>query len=105
MIYGFGRLKVHSKITLITKKEQNSYRHYAHIGTGNYNEQTSRQYTDLGILTSDPKICADAVRLFDGTENGVLHDDYRALLVSPTTLKKMLLKKIKYGTKFGGTWR
>ena len=96
VIYGFGRLKVHSKITLITKKEQNSYRHYAHIGTGNYNEQTSRQYTDLGILTSDPKICADAVRLFDGLENGVLHDDYRALLVSPTTLKKTLLKKIKH---------
>lgn len=68
---------------------------------GNYNEQTSKQYTDLGILTSNNEICDDVEKLFYGIEQGILYDDYKRLLVSPTCLKQRILEEIKRETERG----
>ena len=103
--YGFGNLKVHSKVTLITKKYGDYTERFVHIATGNYNEQTSKQYTDLGILTKDNEICDDVEKLFYGIEQGVLFDDYKRLLVSPTCLKQSILNEIKRESERGENGR
>ena len=97
--YGFGNLKVHSKVTLVTKKSGETVKKYAHIATGNYNEQTSKLYTDLGILTCNSSICDDITKLFEGIEQGKLYDDYEKLLVSPTCLKQRIIEEIKLETE------
>lgn len=99
--YGFGNLKVHSKVTLVTRKREDKCERFVHIATGNYNEQTSKQYTDLGILTSNNEICDDVEKLFYGIEQGILYDDYKRLLVSPTCLKQRILEEIKRETERG----
>ena len=96
VIYGMNGLKVHSKVTLITRKRGEAIRQYAHIGTGNYNEQTAKLYTDLSILTADPVLTADAHELFRSLMSGVPSSDYRALLVAPTTLKPRILAEIAH---------
>jgi len=94
VIYGMAGLKVHSKVTLVTQRANDTIRQYAHIGTGNYNEQTAKLYTDLSILTADPALTADAEKLFQSLSTGILSYDYRALLVAPTTLKRRILDEI-----------
>lgn len=64
IIYGLDALKVHSKLLLITRKQGSNIRYYTQIGTGNYNEKTSRLYTDLTLMTSDKDIGADASTVF-----------------------------------------
>ena len=58
-------LKTHSKVALVVRQEGEELRRYVHIATGNYNPTTSRIYTDVGLLTSDPEIGADATDLFN----------------------------------------
>ena len=96
VIYGIDSLKVHSKITLITRKIGGDIEHIAHIASGNYNEKTALLYTDLGIMTSDEKICADAVNFFNNMTLGMpFADDYDLLLVSPSTLKPRVIREIR----------
>ena len=95
VIYGMNGLKVHSKVTLVTLKDEDGIKRYAHIGTGNYNEQTAKLYTDLGILTADKILTADADELFRSLINGIPSDSYKSLLVSPTTLKPRILAEIE----------
>ena len=65
VIYGLVGLKTHSKIILIVRKEENGIRRYVHMGTGNYNESTAKLYTDIGIITSNGQIGADASAFFN----------------------------------------
>lgn len=99
VIYGMPGLKVHSKVTLVTRKCENGFEQFAHIGTGNYNEQTAKLYTDIGILTADPTICADVDALFRNLSTGVTNDEYEKLLVSPTCLKPRILAEIAAETE------
>lgn len=95
IIYGVEDLKVHSKIMLITRKaEDGSLHHITHIGTGNYNEKTARQYVDLGLLTANPEIGSDAVKFFQELAIGNISGEYKHLLVSPANLKETLMKLI-----------
>ncbi len=94
IVYGMNGMKVHSKVTLVTKKITGKTVQYAHIATGNYNESTAKLYTDVGILTSNPSICRDAQKLFEGLADGTTFDDYETLLVSPTCLKERLISEI-----------
>ncbi len=95
VLYGVDDYKVHAKILLITRKCGGEIRTITHIGTGNYNEKTARQYTDLGLLTADPVIGADAVTLFQSLSLSKLDASYRALLPAPTRLKAALLELIR----------
>ncbi|MBR2727946.1 MAG: polyphosphate kinase 1 [Solobacterium sp.] len=90
--YGFEYYKVHAKICLITRRKANALEHVALISTGNFNESTARQYTDLAVLTADPVIVSDAVKFFDNMLKGVLDGRYRNLLVAPADLKPGILQ-------------
>ncbi len=65
VIYGRVDLKTHCKMLLVVREEQGTLQKYAHLSTGNYNEKTARQYTDIGLLTADPMICGDLSVLFN----------------------------------------
>ncbi len=64
MIYGFSDYKIHSKVCLITLKGKSGIQYVTQIGTGNYNEKTSEQYTDLSLITADQGIGLDAAEFF-----------------------------------------
>jgi polyphosphate kinase len=98
VVYGVGNYKVHSKITLIILKDGENISYITHLGTGNYNEGTSRLYTDLNIITADPEIGTDAVDFFRNLSMGDINFNCSKLLVSPQTLKSGLMQKIKEQT-------
>ena len=101
VIYGVEGIKIHSKITLITRRTDDGITHTVHLGTGNYNEKTAKVYTDLGIITSDTGICADAVTFFQNVTLGSGEDDYRHLLIAPGGLKRRFLDLISQETDKG----
>lgn len=76
VLYGFEDYKVHSKICLITLRERGALRHVTQIGTGNYNEKTAKQYTDVSLVTADPSIGADAAAFFSNMALGNLEGSY-----------------------------
>ena len=91
IIYGMENYKVHSKIISIVLKDGEEIRYITHLGTGNYNESTSKQYTDLNIITSDTQIGEDAVAFFHNIAICNTEFAYKRLLVAPETLKPGLL--------------
>ncbi len=94
IIYGFEDYKVHSKICLITREERGEVRHITQVGTGNYNEKTATQYTDVSLVTSDDSIGADAAAFFTNMALGNLEGEYNRLLVAPHTLKRSIIELI-----------
>ncbi len=94
--YGVVGLKTHSKVIYVVRQDYNGLRRYAHIGTGNYHAGTARLYTDLGLLTCDPKIGADLTELFNYLTTGLVPKrNFQSLLPAPKVLKNSLLKKIE----------
>jgi len=65
VVYGLVGLKTHAKLSLVVRREGERIRRYVHIGTGNYNSVTARLYTDLGLMTCDEQIGADATDVFN----------------------------------------
>ncbi|MGE4547969.1 MAG: polyphosphate kinase 1 [Intestinibacillus sp.] len=92
--YGIEGFKVHSKICLITRQTGGGIQYITQIGTGNYNEKTAKQYTDLSLMTADPGIGADAAAFFKNMLIGNLEGEYSRLLVAPVGLKKGILSLI-----------
>jgi len=93
--YGVVGLKTHSKVVLIVRRDYNGLRRYVHIGTGNYNADTARIYSDLGLLTCDEQIGHDATELFNYLTTGYTPNRrYHKLLPAPKLLKKGLLARI-----------
>lgn len=92
--YGLVGLKTHCKLTLLVRRERDGLRRYAHLGTGNYNAQTAGVYTDFGLLTSDPDICADIADLFNVLTGHAERRTYRKLLVAPANLRQRLIELI-----------
>lgn len=93
--YGVVGLKTHCKVVLVVRQDYDGLRRYVHVGTGNYHPVTSRVYSDLGLLTTDADIGADATELFNYLTTGFTPKrDYRKLLVAPKLLKKGLLSRI-----------
>lgn len=91
IIYGFEDYKVHSKICLITRRERGAVRHITQVGTGNYNEKTAKQYTDVSLITADERIGQDAGAFFNNMALGNLSGRYSRLFVAPTSLKNNIL--------------
>lgn len=91
IIYGFEDYKVHSKICLITRRERGAVRHMTQVGTGNYNEKTAKQYTDMSLITADERIGQDAGAFFNNMALGNLSGRYNRLFVAPTSLKNNIL--------------
>lgn len=95
VVYGVVGLKTHTKTTLVVRREGNTIRSYAHIGTGNYHVKTARLYTDLGLLTCDPEITADVVELFHFLTGKSLKSDYNKLLIAPVNIRPRFLELIE----------
>ena len=95
VVYGVLGLKTHAKLSLVVRDEGDRLMRYCHIGTGNYNPKTARQYEDLGILTADPELCDDLSRLFNQLSGMAPQTDFRRLLVAPRTLRPGLIERIK----------
>ncbi len=83
VIFGIPGLKVHSKLILIGRQEGSTLRHYAHIGTGNFNEKTATIYTDFSLLTYNQEIGSDVANVFDFIQYTYHRHRFRHLLVSP----------------------
>lgn len=93
--YGLLGLKTHSKVTLVVRREEGELRTYVHISTGNYNTTTSKVYTDLGLLTADEEIGADATELFNFLTGFSRQKKYRQLLISPVNTRDRMAALIK----------
>jgi polyphosphate kinase len=92
VVYGLVGLKTHCKCCLIVRRDMDGMRHYAHIGTGNYNPKTARLYTDLSFMTANPAITQDVAALFN-TLTGFSRDPkFNKLLVAPFNLQQTLCK-------------
>jgi polyphosphate kinase len=92
--YGFPEMKTHCKLCLVVRKESGGMRSYTHIGTGNYNPATARQYTDLGLFTSDSEITQDVAELFNHLTGFSKAGPFRKLLVAPHNLREGILDRI-----------
>lgn len=94
VIYGPHNMKVHSKLLLITRRTAEGLQHFVQIGTGNYNEKTSRIYTDLSLMTANPDIAQDARHVFDALSTDSLVEETKALLVAPLCLRSRILEML-----------
>ncbi len=90
VVYGLVGLKTHAKVTLVVRKEGGGLRRYLHLSTGNYNAVTAGIYTDIGLLTCDEELGADATDLFNTLTGYSTQTYYRSLLVAPVTMRDRL---------------
>lgn len=86
VVYGIIGLKTHAKTALVVRQEADGLRSYAHFGTGNYNVQTARLYTDLGLLTAREELTQELVEFFHYLTGRSLKGDYKYLLVAPVNM-------------------
>jgi polyphosphate kinase len=90
VVYGLVNLKTHCKLCLVVRKEPTGIKRYAHVGTGNYNRQTSQVYTDLGLFTADPAIIDDISEVFNYLTGYSHKRAYDHLLVAPVSLRTQI---------------
>jgi polyphosphate kinase len=95
VVYGIPALKTHCKCVLVVRREGDGVRHYAHIGTGNYNPKTARLYTDLGLFTCDPEIGSDIAEMFNYLTGYARPRRHRKVLVAPFNLQQEILSEIE----------
>ena len=94
IVYGLVGLKTHCKLMLVVRREEDGIRRYAHIGTGNYNHTTARQYTDLGLFTADPEVTTEVASVFNLLTSLSSRERWNHLLVAPFGLRTGLLDRI-----------
>ncbi len=100
VFHGIVGLKTHCKLALLVRRDPDGeIRRYAHLGTGNYNPNTARFYTDISLLTSDPAITAGAHSVFNYLTAHSESDDYAPLLVAPLTLAESFIRLIARETE------
>jgi polyphosphate kinase len=99
VIYGLDGLKVHSKLLLITRVHGGQVEYITQVGTGNYNEDTVRLYTDYALMTADPEIGAEAAQVFNALSMGEVVEDSRRLMVAPACLRPKVLALIDRETE------
>lgn len=95
VVHGLPGLKVHSKVALVVRREGEAIRRYLHLATGNYNPTTAHLYTDMGLLTCDSEIGADATALFNYLTGYSGKIEFNKLLVAPVNLRERLSELIR----------
>jgi len=95
VVYGIASLKTHSKVTLVVRREKDKLCRYVHIASGNYNPTTSKVYTDVGLLTHNEEIGADATSLFNFLTGYSQQSKYHRLLVAPLNLREKFIQLIR----------
>nr|WP_229252786.1 polyphosphate kinase 1 [Dyadobacter sp. CECT 9275] len=94
VIYGIGLLKTHTKLLLIVRNEGNKVLRYAHLSSGNYNEDTSRLYTDTGLLTTNEAYTHDISEFFNVITGHSIPTEYQNLITAPRYMRAKLLELI-----------
>jgi polyphosphate kinase len=101
--YGIAGLKIHCKLTMVVKEEQEGLRRYVHIGTGNYHPKTAQLYEDFGLFTCDEAIAADVTDLFNMLTGYARTQTYRRLMVAPTHMRRemerLILREMDHARK------
>lgn len=108
VVYGFIGLKTHCKVALVVRREDDGIRRYVHMGTGNYNPQTARVYTDLGFFTCNTDFADDASALFNYLTGYCELPQWRKLVVAPSRMQSFMIERIEQETanqKAGKTGR
>ncbi len=100
VMYGYEDFKIHAKAMLITMKIKGTPRYIFHVATGNYNEQTARQYTDANLFSSNEALAKDMVKFFQGISLSALQFESEHLLIAPDSLKSTFLKLIRDEVEF-----
>jgi polyphosphate kinase len=95
IVYGLVGLKTHCKLMLVVRRDEDGIRRYAHIGTGNYNPATARQYTDFGLFTADPEVTSEVASVFNLLTSLSTRERWNHLLVAPFNLRSGLLERIR----------
>jgi polyphosphate kinase len=95
VVYGLVGLKTHAKVAMVVRDEPDGIRRYTHLGTGNYNPKTARQYEDLGLLTADEAIGDDVANLFNNLSGFSRQATYERLLVAPQSVRSGLVERIR----------
>lgn len=95
VIYGISNLKTHTKLMLIVKKDDNKVTRYVHLGTGNYNEDTARLYTDIGLLTTNEVLANDVSEFFNVITGHSMPTTYQNLLTAPRDMRNQLIEFIE----------
>ncbi|MBG86509.1 MAG: polyphosphate kinase 1 [Verrucomicrobiales bacterium] len=95
VVYGLVGYKIHSKATLVVRRDEDGIRRYLHLGTGNYNPSTARLYTDLGLLTCDDDLGEDIANLFNLLTGVCQFQGTRKLLVAPFELHERMIRMIE----------
>ncbi|GAB4487884.1 MAG: RNA degradosome polyphosphate kinase [Raineya sp.] len=95
VVYGIGGYKTHTKLCLIVRKEEDQITRYVHLSSGNYNEETARIYTDLGLLTTDEDYAEDVSEFFNVITGHSVPDYYKNLITAPREMRKALLAHIQ----------
>ena len=101
VVYGLVGLKTHAKCVLVVREDNDGLRRYAHLGTGNYNSRTARTYEDLGYITCEPDITADAAQLFNHLTGYSREVKYSRLIVAPEQLRSRLIELIRNEGEMG----
>ncbi len=101
VIYGLPDMKVHSKLCLITRRTGDGVEYFTQVGTGNYNETTSEQYTDISVMTSDTVVGRDAAQTFDALALGQAPGKTSALWVAPASYRSRVLELLERETRKG----
>ncbi|MEI5905948.1 RNA degradosome polyphosphate kinase [Bacillus spongiae] len=105
VIYGMTYLKTHSKITLVVRRKNGHIERFVHLGTGNYNDQTAKLYTDLGLITSKRKIGIDATNFFNFLSGFSEKPDFHHLVIAPFDIRdefiRLIEAEIQYHKKHG----
>ena len=99
VVYGVFGYKVHAKMALVIRREDGALKRYAHLGTGNYHQGTSRIYTDFGIITADNQITADVNTIFMEITGLGKPGRLNKLYQSPFTLHQMVIERISRETE------
>eukprot|EP00913_Durusdinium_trenchii_P011151 g10473.t1 len=95
VIYGVRGLKTHAKLCVIIRREPRGIRRYAHFGTGNYNENTAKLYTDISLLTCNDELTADATSFFNAVTGFSQPQQFRKIQAAPLGLRAHLLEMIQ----------
>ncbi|EMI4303239.1 polyphosphate kinase 1 [Vibrio vulnificus] len=94
VIFGVPGTKIHAKLLLITRREEEGFMRYAHIGTGNFHERTARVYTDFSLLTADQELAAEVRGVFSYIMNPFQPVRFRHLVVSPRNSRSQLYRLV-----------
>ena len=94
VVYGLLGMKTHCKLSMLVRRDEDRLRRYVHMGTGNYNQVTTREYTDFGLITSRPEVTAEVAEVFN-LLTARSEETFQKLLVAPTTLMNGMLRRIE----------